>query len=100
MSDYFATFLWIVAYSLPSFFIQLVFCFRVKNRSVRYIPVYLSLLGVILTVDTYFNFSGLHSGWNELAAFIVGMYTAIYLLGTVMAILTYKTISKIKAKKR
>ena len=100
MSDYFATFLWIVAYSLPSFFIQLVFCFRVKNRSVRYIPVYLSLLGVILTVETYFNFSGLHSGWNELAAFIVGLYTAIYLLGTVIAILTYKIILKIKSKKR
>lgn len=100
MSDYFATFLWIVAYSLPSFFIQLVFCFRAKSRLVRYIPVYLSLLGAMLTVDTYFNFSGLHSGWNELAAFIVGMYTAIYLLGTVMAILTHIIISKIKAKKR
>lgn len=100
MSDYFATFLWIVVYSLPSFFIQLVFCFRVKNRPVKYIPVYLSLFGVILTVDTYFNFSGLHSGWNELAAFIVGLYTAIYLLGIAMAILTHIIISKIKAKKR
>lgn len=100
MSDFLYTVLWITLYSIPSFLIQLLLCFKVKSRFIRHIPIYISVAGIVFSVDMFFNISGLHHGWHELGAFFVGLYTAIYLLGTVIAILTHKIILKIKSKKR
>ena len=100
MQDFFYTFLWIVVYAMPSFVIQLILCFKVKNKFIRNIPLYITGVGVLLTVDVYFNFSGIHSGWRELAAFFTGFYTAIFALGIVAAFMVHKIYIKTKRKKR
>lgn len=100
MEDFLYTVLWVVVYSIPSFLIQLILCFKAKNRFFRNIPVYIAAAGWLLTVDTYFNFSGMHSGWNELAAFFIGCYVAIYTLGLVSAFIAYKFYNRFKNRQR
>lgn len=100
MTDCFYTVLWIVVYSIPSFLIQLLLCFKAKTKPVRFIPVYIAVAGWLFTVDTYFNFSGIHNGWNDLAAFFIGCYVAIYTFGVIMAFAAHKFYKYRKNKKR
>ncbi len=100
MEDFLYTVLWVAVYSIPSFLIQLLLCIKVKNRFFRYIPVYIAVLGWRVTVDTYFNFSGMHSGWNELAAFFIGCYVAIYTLGLISAFIACKFYNRYKNRQR
>ena len=100
MSDYLHTLMLMTIYTIPSFVIQLFLCFKAKNKFIRHIPSYLCLAGTILTIDVYFNFSGLHHGWRELAALITGFYTAVFAMGVLCAFLVHKIYINRKNKKR
>lgn len=100
MSDFLYTVLWITVYSIPSFLIQLLLCFKVKSRFIRHIPIYISVAGIVFSVDMFFNFSGLHHGWHELGAFFIGCYVGIFALGVAVAWLVYRVYIKRKSKKR
>lgn len=98
MSDMAYTLLWVVTWSVPSFLVQLLLCFKAKNKFLRNIPVYFSAVCIILVVDMFFNFSGLHHGWHELGAFFAGCYTVIFALGIIAAFLVHKLYIKIKKR--
>ncbi len=100
MSDFLYTVLWVTVYFIPSFLIQLLLCFKVKNRFIRRIPVYITIAGFVFGVDMYFNLSGIHSGWHELGAFFVGCYVGIFGLGVVMAFVVFKFYIKRKNRNR
>ena len=101
MSDYLFTLLWVLALASPSFIIQFVMLFKAKNKYIRYIFFLPSVIGFWIAFDGWFSITGLVTGsWPELAAFIIAVYTAIYTLGLVLAIIVYKLIQYRINKKR
>lgn len=101
MSDYLFTFLWMLTLASPSFIIQLIMLFKVNNKYIRYIFFLPSVIGFWIAFDGCFRITGLVTdSWPELAAFIVAVYTAIYTLGLVLAIIVYKSIQYRNNKKR
>lgn len=100
MEDFLYTVLWVAVYSIPSFLIQLVLCFKVNNRFFRLFPVYILIAGRGCTVDMYFNLSGIHGSWHELSAFITGVYTAVFSLGVLSAFIVYKFYKFYKNRQR
>lgn len=81
MRDFLDTMMWFTLYSLPSFLIQLIICLKIKNRYIRLAPAAVSVLGILLGIDAYFNFTGLHHGWHELGAAFILIYVGIYTMG-------------------
>lgn len=100
MSDMAYTLLWVVTWSVPSFLVQLLLCFKAKNKFLRNIPVYFSAACIILVVDMFFNFSGLHHGWHELGAFFAGCYVAVFTLGVALAFAVHRFYIWRKNRKR
>ncbi len=96
MRDFLDTLMWFTVYSIPSFLLQLIICLKVKNRYIRLAPAAVSVAGILLGIDTYFNFTGLHSGWHELAAAVVLIYTGIYTAGIVFGRLAAYIIKRKK----
>ncbi len=93
-SDVFATVVWFCAGALPFFLIQLVLCFKAKNRFIRKMPVFALIAGGLFAADMFFNFSGIHSGWHELGAFAIAVYVFIFSLGDIAAWVTYFIVMK------
>lgn len=85
ISDTMATVMWFLLGASPFFIVQLLICFKVKNRFLRFLPVYIIGFGIILTIDVYFNFSGLHSGWHELGAVLMAVYVIMFSVGDAIA---------------
>ena len=97
MYDYLFTVCWVLLWSMPSFLIQLLICFKIKNRFIRFIPWFISVAGFMYSIDGMFNITGLITGaWHELGAFIICCYTGIYTLGLLLAWIVYKIYKKKK----
>ncbi len=89
ISDVVATAVWFLSGAAPFFIVQLLICFKIKNRFFRFLPIYVLIAGAILTVDVYFNFSGLHSGWHELGAVLIAVYVFMFSVGDIAAWMVY-----------
>ena len=81
------------------FCIQLALCFKAGNKHIRRLPVYLHIIGMLLAVEWFFDIFDIHSGWDELAAMIVGVIVGCSGLAVLFAWIVYFVYRYFKNKK-
>lgn len=90
---------WSILWSALYFAVQLLLCFHVRNKFVKCIPVYLSVIGILFTLYIFFDPFGLEGVWHELAAVIVGVIIAYAISGVIAAWILYWIMSFIEKRK-
>ena len=74
-----------VAAAFVMFILQLVFCFKAKNRLVKIIPLFLSgLIGIVFFMAMKSTF-----GWDTLELFVLDLYELIFMGACLLAFLVY-----------
>lgn len=73
------------------YLIQLLLCFKAKNRHIKLIPLYLCILGAVYSAMVYTEFFGLYDdgSWMSLKAVIYLICLAIISLALLLAKITH-----------
>ena len=73
------------------YLIQLLLCFKAKNRHIKLIPLYLCILGALYSAMAYTEFFGLYDdgSWMSLKAVIYFICLAIISLALLLAKITH-----------
>ena len=74
-----------------SYIVQLLMCFKVRNKHIKLIPLYICLLGVIYSALLYVEFFGLYrtGSWMQLEAYIYFIILLIIGLALLLAKITH-----------
>lgn len=82
------------------FAMQLLLCFRVRRKTIKCVPIYLVILGLLLSGATYLGVFGTYSAGaisgNGLVALIFACITAIAAVGVLLAWLVYWLVLSVR----
>ncbi len=85
------------------FILQLLLCFRVQRKVVKYIPIYLIILGLLFSCATYMGLFGSYSAGaisgNGLAALIFAFVVGTAAIGVLLAWVVYGIVWFLKQNK-
>ena len=76
---------------IASYLIQLLLCFKAKNKHIKLIPLYLCVIGAIYSALLYVEFFGLYrtGSWMQLEAYIYFIILLIIGLALLLAKVTH-----------
>ena len=76
---------------IVSYLIQLLLCFKAKNKHIKLIPLYLCMIGGIYSALLYVEFFGLYrtGSWMQLEAYIYFIILLIIGLALLLANITH-----------
>ena len=76
---------------IVSYLVQLLLCFKAKNKHIKLIPLYLCVIGAIYSALLYVEFFGLYrtGSWMQLEAYIYFIILLIIGLALLLAKITH-----------
>lgn len=83
---------WLLICFVISFLVQLVFCLKVKQKALKFIPLYLIVVILLYGIATYIGLFGSYSfgaiSGNELSGLIIMIFDGVFSLGILIAWIT------------
>ncbi len=90
---------WLLICCVIAFLVQLVFCLKVKQNALKFIPLYLIGIVLLYGIVTYMGLFGSYSfgaiSGNELSGLIIMVFDGAFSLGILIAWITWFILKKI-----
>ena len=91
---------WLLICFVIAFLVQLVFCLKVKQKALKFIPLYLIIVILLYGIATYMGLFGSYSfgdiSGNELSGLIIMIFDGAFSFGILIAWITCIILKKIK----